>query len=422
MVPARQKSLNSMRGSSNLGGRVPEPVVAHVSDPEGLRRLFEKFEEGNPGFSMGLLDTKGEVELRAELGGVRYLWVIEGRGEVYLPEGYRTKEGDGEPLPDFYAPDKLPEDVREALEVLRSKLHLVSEEVPYGDTIRNCVKSILDRWRGDVFVGDISGEVAQLTPLDRGGWCHTSWSDDEEVNEAIELIIERFDEVGWSTKLKGSYEALGVGDQVVVRPNERVKVRGRLRFVWIEDLEAVEPHTSTVRRVRHLKDLTGGCNIAFDPFRRLPLTWYVKGITRENPDGLNRVNSHVVNMAEEFSRTHYHPPKAIGGGKAQHELYLVLDPSAYGLRTYGRRCHAYFFPDLGDLSKYSVVDLRPGDVVYIPPGTGHRGANVLANVITLPGFKPQNEWYIDKRIKRLHGGRVPYNEFMIGVKSRYDVV
>ena len=56
------------------------------------------------------------------------------------------------------------------------------------------------------------------------------------------------------------------------------------------------------------------------------------------------------------------------------------------------------------------------------PGTGHRGANLLANVITLPGFKPRNEWYIDKKIKRLYKGKVPYNQYMIEVKSRYDIL
>jgi len=399
-----------------------ELTIAHIDRPRDLSKLFEVFEELNPEFRMGYVEIKREVTLRPDFDGVRYMWIIQGKGEVYLPKGYRTKEGDGERLPDFYVPDKLPSDVKEAMRVLKSKLHLISEEVPYGDTIRNCVRSILDRWMGEVFIGDISGEVAQLTPLERGGWCHTTWSEDEEVNESIELIINEFDKIGWSTKLKSSYEPIGVGDQIIIKPDRTVKVRGKLKCIWIEDLKAIEPQTSIVRRIKYLKDLTGGCNIAFDPFRRLPLTWYVKGITKENPDGYNRVNSHVVNMAEEFSRTHYHPSKAIGGGKPQHELYLVLDPSEFNLRTYGRKSYAYFYPDIDDLSNYLRVDLRPGHVVYIPPGTGHRGANILANVITLPGFKPKNEWYIDKKIKRLYKGKVPYNQYMIEVKSRYDIL
>ncbi|RLE89373.1 MAG: hypothetical protein DRJ49_03250 [Thermoprotei archaeon] len=402
---------------------VPEVIISNINRTD-MDRLIEYFEKYNPNFKMGIgvIRTKEGVEFKTEYGGVRYIWIMEGSGEAYIPEGYRTQEGDGEKLPNFYEPEELDRDIMRALEVLEKNLNLISEEVPYGDTIRNCVKSILDRYDNGIFRGDITGEIAQLTPIERGGWCHTTWSEDKQVNEAIELLIERFDQIGWSTKVEGSYEPLKVGDQVVLRSNEKLLVRGNMKYIWIEDLKGIPPRTSTLRRVRYLKDLTGGCNIAFDPFRRLALTWNIKGISKENPDGYNRVNNHIVNMAEEFSRTHFHPSEAIGGGKAQHELYLVLDPSEFGLRTYGRKSYAYFFPDLDDLSKYVKLDLRPGDVVYIPPGTGHRAINVLAAVITLPGFKPRNEWYIDKKIKRLYGGKIPYNEFLISVTSRYDVL
>jgi len=395
--------------------------VAHIDNLSELKKLFEEFEELNPEFKMGFSKFKGECNISAEYNGVKYLWIIRGRGEIYLPKGYRTKEGDGDPLPKYYVPDKLSENLKNILETLKEKLYLFSDEVPYGDSIRNCVKSILDRWKDGFFIGDITGEIAQLTPLEEGGWCHTFWSNDDEANECIRYLIKSFDEIGWSTKIKDSYEPIGVGDQIVVNQDENVKVKGNIECIWIEDLKAVNPHTSITRRVRYLKDLAGGCNISFDPFRRLPLTWYVKGITKDNPDGYNRVNSHIVNMAEEFSRTHFHPPKAIGGGKPQHELYLVLDPAEYNLKTYGRVSYAYFYPDLEDLSKYVKVYLKPGSIVYIPPGVCHRGMNVLANVVTLPGFKPQNEWYIDKKIKRLFNGKIPYNDFMISVISRYDV-
>jgi len=404
---------------------MPEVTVSHIDSPECMEELSYIFEKNNPGFriGVGVVNTEEGIELKTEYGGVRYIWIMRGRGEAYIPDGYRTQEGDGKKLPDFYEADELDRDVANALNILKKRLNLISEEVPYGDTIRNCVRSILERYsENNVFQGDITGEIAQLTPLGRGGWCHTTWSEDKDVNDAIELLIERFDTIGWSTKIRASYESLGPGDQIVIKPYEKILVRGHMKYVWIEDLEGIPPRTSTFRRVEYLKDLTGGCNIAFDPFRRLALTWNVKGISKNNPDGYNRVNNHVVNMAEEFSRTHFHPSEAIGGGKAQHELYLVLEPSDLNLRTYGRKSFAYFFPDLNDLSKYTKIDLKPGNIVYIPPGTGHRAANVLAAVITLPGFKPRNEWYIDKRIKRLHGGRVPYNEFMISVSSRYDVL
>jgi len=399
---------------------MPEITISRAADRESLETLFDEFERRNPGFKMGFASIQGtHIELRPEHGGVRYLWILDGKAEISLPKGYRTQEE--EKLPDVYVADEVGTEIARSLGVLREGLDRISEEEPYGGSIKDHVRRILERYRDGTFRGDISGEIAQITPISRGGWCHVPWSEDERIQNAIELLIEKFTEMGWSTKEVESYEPIGMGDQVVVRPSERVNVRGEIRYLWIEDLNKVDPHVSTTRRVRYLKDLAGGCNIAFDPFRRLPLTWCVKGIDSHNPDGLNRVNSHIVNMAEELSRTHFHPPAAAGGGRPQHELYMVLDQAGYGLSTYGRRCCAYFFPNLEDLSEYEEVNLSPGNIVYIPPGTAHRGVNVLADVLTLPGFKPGNEWYIDKKIRNTTGGEAPYNEQALSISSRHDI-
>jgi len=61
------------------------------------------------------------------------------------------------------------------------------------------------------------------------------------------------------------------------------------------------------------------------------------------------------------------------------------------------------------LSRFDRTPLQPGSTVYIPPGTGHRGIDVFVNVVTLPGFKPRNEIYIDQRIKGETAGRSPFN-------------
>jgi hypothetical protein len=398
---------------------MPETILSNAADRESLEALFDEFERRNPGFRMGLSSLQGEsTELCPEHEGVRYLWILNGEAKIFLPRGYRTQE---ERLHEAYVTDELSEDISLALGVLREGLDRISEEVPYGGSIRDHVRRILERYQDGAFRGDISGEIAQITPISRGGWCHAQWSESEPIRRAIDLLIDKFTEIGWSTKREDSYEFIGMGDQVAIRPHESVIVRGGIRYLWIEDLEKVDPHTSTTRRVHHLKDLAGGCNIAFDPFRRLLLTWCVKGIDTHNPDGINRVNSHIVNMAEELSRTHFHPVAAVGGGKPQHELYMVLDPTGYGLSTYGRRSYAYFFPNIENLSEYERVDLHPGDIVYIPPGTAHRGVNVLANVLMLPGFKPGNEWYIDRKIKNVTDGNAPYNEQALSISSRYDI-
>jgi ribosomal protein L16 Arg81 hydroxylase len=64
---------------------------------------------------------------------------------------------------------------------------------------------------------------------------------------------------------------------------------------------------------------------------------------------------------------------------------------------------------LNDLTRFIDVPLKPGDFTYIPPNTGHRGMNVFVIVITLPGFKPHNELYLDADIKDRANGQSPFN-------------
>ena len=65
------------------------------------------------------------------------------------------------------------------------------------------------------------------------------------------------------------------------------------------------------------------------------------------------------------------------------------------------------FPDLRDLRRYEQHSLAPGTFVYIPPGTGHRGLDVFVNVLTIPGFKPHNEYYLDREICDVAKGGIP---------------
>jgi hypothetical protein len=88
----------------------------------------------------------------------------------------------------------------------------------------------------------------------------------------------------------------------------------------------------------------------------------------------------------------------VGGGMPQGELYFVLDPAAYGLSTYGRAAGLELWPDVepanADLREKACIPLRPGSVAYITPGTGHRGVDVFANVVVVPGYKPGNQFFI----------------------------
>lgn len=383
---------------------MPDIVFGHIDDEESLKPVFEEFEEMNPGFKIGAgtFDADDGV-LTSGYGGVRHTWVCDGEGEVFLPAGYRTKEGDGEKLPEFYVTDEVDRDVLEILQFL-------SEHSSVHEKIKNPLLAILERLSGKHLAGDIAGDIWLIV---ESGLPIEGWSENSDVRKALSFLSEQYARVGWSSKEVDSFEPIRPGDQITITGDEEVRVKGAFRYWWIENTEAILTHTSTARRLRYLKDTAGGCNFAFDAFRRLPLTWYVNTGDEENPDGINTINSHVVNIAAETSQTHYHPAIPVGGGKPQSELYFVLDPAVYSLSTYGRKSYMNAFPDVGDVSKYVTAPLSAGSVVYIPPGTGHRGVDVFVNVVTLPGFKPLNEVYIDQKIKDDFAGKSPYNENIV---------
>jgi len=383
---------------------MPDIVYGHIDDEETLKPVFAEFDEVNPGFKIGVgtFDADDGV-LTSEYGGVRHTWLCDGEGEVFLPSGYRTKEGDGDKLPECYITDEVDKDILEILQFLSENAN-VHEKIEYP------LSEILERLSGKHLAGDIAGEIWLIV---ESGLPIEEWSEDADVRKALVFLSEEYARVGWSTKEIDSFESIKPGDQITTTGDEEVRVKGQFRYWWIENTEAMLTHISTARRLPYLKDTAGGCNFAFDAFRRLPLTWYVNTGDEEIPDGINTVNSHIVNIAAETSQTHYHPAIPVGGGKPQGELYFVLDPAVYSLSTYGRKSYINAFPDMDDLSKYVTVPLSPGSTVYIPPGTGHRGVDVFVNVITLPGFKPLNELYIDQKIKDAFGSKVPYNENVV---------
>lgn len=378
-------------------------VVGHLNDRDRLTPVFEEVEAWNPGFRMGSGTVEAdETVLTADR--IRHIWLAEGEGRIFLDKGYRTKEGDGVPLPGDYVPDAVDSVVRETLTLLSRK------QATFHQKLQTPVGAIVSRLHATGYVGDIAGEIWLIL---ESGLDREVWSEDAEALAALQAIIDRYRTLGWSEKQVASFEPIQSGDQLTVTPQEPLRVGGRFRYWWIES-DATASHISAARRLKYLKDTAGGCNFAFDAFRRLPLTWYANTATPERPDGINRVNSHVVNIAAETSQTHYHPATPVGGGNAQSELYLVLDPGVYGLKTYGRNAFLNAFPELDDLSVYSETPLTPGSTIYIRPDTGHRGVDVFVNVITLPGFKPRNEIYIDRRIKEQAGGKAPYNANVTG--------
>jgi hypothetical protein len=378
--------------------------VLRVDNDRQLGEMRDVFELNHPGLRLSVVQIDGDRILRAENDGTRVFWVYRGQGEVFLPRGYRTQEGDGGRLPDEYRPDALAPAFAETLQRLKTGLATLSPAAVVP------VRAILSRWRGEAFVGDFAGELWKLDHLPR------PWSSDERVEAAIGSLYQSYRQPGYSTKQVDSYEPLMAGDQLIACGQEEIRVHGNFTCLAMENVGRNSSHVSVVRRLRYLADTAGGCNPDFDPFRRLPLTWYYN-YPGESGDGLNWVNSHVVNIPKETSPSHFHPSRPIGSGSTQTEMYLVLDPQAYSLNTYGRAASLIVWPDLRNLARYEQHHLEPGTFVYMPPGTGHRGLDVFVNVLTLPGFKPHNEYYIDRDIRDFGGGKSPYNENLLESKN-----
>jgi len=381
-------------------------LVARLDDAVDFARFREFFEHDNAGLKLDIISVDGEGSLRSRHGGMRVFWIYRGNGEVFLPRGYRTQEGDGQRLPEEYRPCAIDPVFAGKLRQLLQGLSSFS-----AAAIVPC-RAILNRWQGDAFLGDFAGELWRLDHLLR------PWSTDESLDAILRSLFEVYREHGHSTKQSDSFEPIVEGDQLTVAGDDEIHVRGRFCCLAMENVARRLSHVSAARRLRYLADTAGGCNPDFDPFRRLPLTWFYS-YPGESADGLNWVNSHVVNIPKETSPSHFHPPRGIGasGGAAQREMYLVLDPAAYQLKTWGRQAALLTFPDLRDLTSYQQRLLEPAMLVYIPPGTGHRGLDVFVNVLTIPGFKPHNEYYIDRDIRDTTGGSVPYNEGLVEGKN-----
>ncbi len=379
---------------------------AHLSDAGPFAEIKGLLEADYPSVKFSEIEVDSDTILQADHGGMKVFWLYQGEGEVFLPKDYRTQEGGDQRLPDTYEPDKIDPKVAELLEKIQSGIASVSQGAAAH------VQAILGRRQGDVYIGDFPAELWGLEHISR------PWSGDEEVEAALVALFDAYRTVGYSTKQSDSFEPIMTGDQLTVCGKEEVRVRGQFRCFAAEKTDQPASHISTTRRLRYLLDTAGGCSFDFDPYRRLPLTWYLD-YPGQADDGVNFANSHVVNIPQELSSTHFHPMTPLVGGVPQTEMYLVLDPKFHGLDEKGRKASILLFPDLKDLNRYEQYDLSPGDLVYIPPGVGHRGLDVFVNVLTIPGFKPHNEFYIDQDIRDRTGGKSPYNEEGLARKN-YD--
>ena len=314
---------------------MPQVVIGHTDDLKSLEPIYDRFYDAHPELKIGCEEFEGEGEFAAQHEGIRFIWIEQGEGEVYLH-----------------------------------------------------VESILSRFDGEITIGDISNEIRLMieTGIDR-----VDWTSRPKVRRAFELLLENYSQMGWSTKQEGSFEPIKVGDQLTVTTDEPVRVRGKFRYWWIEDTSIFMTHVTTVRRLNYIK------NAATKPSEFLGLTmpWLCYTETEDKLDGVNSVNNHVFHITDQNSQTHYHPSEAIGGGKPQHEIHIALEPNALGIEIQKHDSYIDIFPEIEDLTVHQKIGLSPGTVVYIPPATGHRTVNAVVSVLGIPGFKLNNTILLD---------------------------
>lgn len=191
---------------------------------------------------------------------------------------------------------------------------------------------------------------------------------------------------------------LAVGDLVFVRAGEELRVAGGIAALVFH--VPLGPPADLPGFVRpdwdsRITDQPGGCAEETGAYRRILLTW-----KREvGPYVYRALNAHRVRISDSF--THYHP---IDGGFDEFYLVQMVQQNARLLTS----DQVARIEDPSSVSGAQVAELlrstslSTGDLVYLPRGTIHRGlGGVLAQIITVPGFRPGAEVGVDHHLRAI---------------------
>lgn len=197
---------------------------------------------------------------------------------------------------------------------------------------------------------------------------------------------------------------LAIGDVVLLRPGQSLRSDDPIGALIFDVPEPFDPGLPRVIRPDQdprITDTPGGCAEESDAYRRILLTW-----SEENgPYTYRSLNAHRVRIHDSF--THYHP---VEGGFD--EFYLVQGAPAGACLLTSTQTERIEARDPATV--LARTELRVGDLVYMPRGTVHRGfGGVLAQVITVPGFRPGAEIGVDHHLRAISeatGEEVPYHE------------
>lgn len=188
---------------------------------------------------------------------------------------------------------------------------------------------------------------------------------------------------------------LHIGDIAVLRPGERLTAEPAIAALVFDVPDT--PGDGVPAAIRpdwdpDITDVPGGCATETGAYRRILLTW----LKDNGPYTFHGLNAHRVRITDSF--THYHPVDT-----GFDEFYLVQmsndqDKLLTSYHAAAIESPETMTPELaGQL--FAVHDVRAGDLIYLPRGVIHRGlGGVLAQVITVPGFRPGAEIGVDHHL------------------------
>ncbi len=197
----------------------------------------------------------------------------------------------------------------------------------------------------------------------------------------------------------GERSKISVGDILLLRPGTSIKTDSLISYLSFVVPEM--PHDTIPVFIRpdwdeKITDTPGGCATEHGAYRRILLTW----LGKVGPYLYHSLNAHRVRIMDSF--THYHP---VEGGFDEFYLVQMALPEARLISSpYVDEIEN--FEDLNQTEAKDLLTVTPlevGDLVYIPRGVAHRGiGGVLAQVITVPGFKPKAEIGLDYHLRKLN--------------------
>lgn len=228
------------------------------------------------------------------------------------------------------------------------------------------------------------------------------WADRLDGVAAVDRALAVFVQSGEGVaELAGGAEGdptlsdLAVGDLVLLRPGQRLASDDALAGVVFAIPDPLPAELPTFVRPDWdpgITDVPGGCATEEGAYRRILVTW----LESNGAYVWRAINAHRVRIMDSF--THYHPLR-----DGFDEFYLVQMVQPGGRLLTSRDVEA--IEDPGSLTPeraaalLTSTPLEVGDLVYLPRGTVHRGlGGVLAQVITVPGFRPGAEIGVDHHL------------------------